>query len=151
MVKRSKLDRRGCPKVKETGTAYVVIVGRSREAGRSALKSRVRFRKRAEALVQGGAECNHRPSPGEMVSWEGAQGQGAAQSSGHVARSPQELGRTSRLLGRHSVWLESPEVLIQSQPPGEPPLRSAESQSQRRNLHFFTKDSTWFSCLLQFP
>lgn len=47
-----------------------------------ALKSRVRFRNRAGALVQGGAECNHRPSPGGMVSWEEAQGQGAAQSSG---------------------------------------------------------------------
>lgn len=60
---------------------------------------------------------------------------GQTQSTWPVAGAAQELGGVSRLLVGYGFSSESPEVLVQRQTPGAHP-RSAESQSQSRNLHF---------------
>ena len=113
-----------------------LLGGQGRLADPQGWISRVRFSERAGALIQGEAECNHRPSPEGGDVLRGSPGSGGSAELRPCSWSTIATGKDMQVLVRHSVWLKSPELLIQSQPPGAP-LRSAESQSQRRNLLFF--------------
>lgn len=146
---QAQAGQTGLPKGERQRYGFCCNCWEVKEAGRSTLKSRVRFRKRAEAF--GTRRSRMQPQTQSLRNGVlgGAQGQGQHKAQA-MKLDHHRTGKDIQIAGEAQCLIR-----ITWGPHSKPaswraPLRSTESQSQRRNLHFFTKDPTWFSCLLQF-